>query len=41
MPHIVALYSDTRQAVQALVTPDAIHCGVCKPLGKPVHLEEL
>ena len=36
MPHIVALYRDQKNAVQALITPEAIHCGVCKPLGKPV-----
>jgi len=41
LPHIVALYRDEKNSVQALVTPEAVHCGVCKPLGRPVKLEEL
>jgi hypothetical protein len=39
MPHIVAVYTDAQQTVQALVTPEAVHCGVCRPLGAPVPLE--
>lgn len=41
MPHIVGLYRDPKNAMQALVTPDAVHCGMCKPLGQPVKLEQL
>jgi hypothetical protein len=42
MPHIVALYAGKNgNEPLAFVTPEAVHCGVCKPLGKPIKLEGL
>ena len=39
MPHIVALYLSKDDEPLAFVTPESVHCGVCKPLGKPIKLE--
>jgi NSD Cys-His rich domain len=39
MPHIVAMYSKADNEQMAFVTPEAVHCGVCSPLGKPIKLE--
>ncbi|MBC7869958.1 MAG: hypothetical protein H7Y09_03905 [Chitinophagaceae bacterium] len=41
LPHIDALYSTNDKTRMAFVTPDSVHCGICKPLGKPVKLEGL
>jgi hypothetical protein len=39
LPHIVAMYSVADKEQMAFVTPEAVHCGVCNPLGKPIKLE--
>jgi hypothetical protein len=41
MPHIVALYRDTKGAHKAIVTARALFCGVCEPREEPVELPEL
>lgn len=41
LPAILAAFSDQENNVQALVAPDAIHCGTCKPRGRPVKLDGL
>ena len=40
-PYIVALYPGEDSVQKAIVVPDAIWCGVCKPREQPVALPEL
>jgi hypothetical protein len=41
MPHIVALYRDSKNAPKAIVTARALFCGVCEPREDPVDIPEL
>lgn len=41
LPHIDALYADPAHGLWALTTPEAVHCGVCRPRGKPVRMTDL
>jgi hypothetical protein len=41
LPHLDAVVRAISGGVYALATPDAVHCGVCRPRGKPVRLDEL
>src|ERR1043165_3438671 len=38
MPHIVALYRDSKNAQKAIVTARALFCGVCEPREDPVEI---
>jgi hypothetical protein len=41
MPHIVALYHDSRNTHKAIITARALFCGVCEPREDPVEVPEL
>jgi hypothetical protein len=41
MPAILAMFRADDESLQALVEPDAVHCGTCKPRGRPVKLDGL
>ena len=41
MPHIVALYRDSKNVQKAIVTARALFCGVCEPREDPVEIPEL
>lgn len=41
MPHIVALYRDSKGAQKAVITARALFCGVCEPREDPVEVPEL
>ena len=40
-PYIVALYKGEKEDQKAIIVPDAVYCGVCKPREQPVPLPEL
>ena len=40
-PYIVSLYRGEDGIQKAIVVPDAVYCGVCKPREQPVPLPEL
>ena len=40
-PHVLAVYRNKRDQLRALVTPDAIYCGECKPKEHPVDIGEI
>jgi len=40
-PYIVALYQGEDETPKAIVVPDAVWCGKCKPREQPVPLPEL
>jgi hypothetical protein len=40
-PYIIGLYEGKDGVVKAIVVPDAIHCGKCKPQERPVPLPDL
>jgi len=40
-PFIVELYQGEDGVQKAIVVPDAVYCGVCKPREQPVPLPEL
>jgi hypothetical protein len=40
-PVIVALFKGTDDIQKAIVVPDAIWCGICKPREQPVPLPDL
>jgi hypothetical protein len=40
-PYIVSLYSGEDGIHKAIVVPDAVYCGICKPREQPVPLPEL
>ncbi len=40
-PFIVSLYKGDDAVQKAIVVPDAVWCGVCKPREQPVPLPEL
>lgn len=40
-PYIVSLYTGDDDVPMAIVVPDAVYCGVCKPREQPVPLPEL
>jgi hypothetical protein len=41
LPLPLAIWRDRSGMLQSLVTADAVHCGACKPTGRPVPLTEL
>jgi len=41
MPAILAMFRGDDASLQALAEPDAVHCGICKPRGRPVRLDGL
>ena len=41
LPYIVALFKDEKGLHKALVVPDALYCGVCKPSDDPVAIPQL
>jgi hypothetical protein len=41
LPSILALFRADDQSIQALVEPEAVHCGICKPRGRPLRLDGL
>ena len=41
LPHALAVYRNRKGLLRALVTPDAVYCGVCKPKDQPVDLGEI
>jgi hypothetical protein len=41
MPHIVALFKDSRGNHKAIVTARALFCGICEPREDPVEVPEL
>ena len=41
MPHVLAIYRNAKNQLRALVTPDAVYCGMCNPREKPVDLSEI
>ncbi|MBI4567326.1 MAG: hypothetical protein HY719_02905 [Planctomycetes bacterium] len=41
MPSLVQVYRDKAGAMKAIVTENALHCGVCRPREDPVDLPEL
>lgn len=41
VPFIISLYEGKDGVVKAIVVPDAVHCGMCKPHERPVPLPEL
>lgn len=41
MPHIVALYTGEKGVRKAIVTANAVYCGICEPREDPVELPEL
>jgi hypothetical protein len=41
LPAILATFQDADRHLQALVAPDAVFCGTCKPRGRPVKLDGL
>lgn len=41
LPAILALFRADDESLQALVEPEAVHCGICKPRGRPIKLEGL
>jgi hypothetical protein len=40
-PYIVSLYRGEDGIHKAVVVPDAVYCGICKPREQPVPLPEL
>lgn len=40
-PYIVSLYTGEDDVPEAIVVPDAVYCGICKPREQPVPLPEL
>lgn len=40
-PYIVSLYQGKGGIQKAIVVPDAIYCGLCKPHERPIPLPEL
>ena len=40
-PYIVGLYRGEDGNQKAIVVPDAVYCGICKPREQPVALPEL
>lgn len=40
-PYIVGLYRGENGIQKAVVVPDAVYCGICKPREQPVPLPEL
>lgn len=40
-PYIVSLYEGEDDVWKAVVVPDAVFCGICKPREQPVPLPEL
>jgi hypothetical protein len=41
LPHIEEMYLDRHGEHKALVVPDALYCGVCRPREDPIVLKNL
>ena len=41
LPGIVSVFADQGARPKALVVPDSLHCGVCKPRGDPIDIGDL
>jgi hypothetical protein len=41
LPAILGMFHADDGSLQALVEPDAVHCGTCQPRGRPVRLDGL
>lgn len=41
MPYIVNLYTGESGEQMAIVVPEAVYCGICKPRERPVPMPEL
>jgi hypothetical protein len=41
LPHIEAVFHDRELNHKALVVPEAVYCGVCRPREDPVDLPDL
>lgn len=41
MPHPLSVYRTKEGKLNALVVPDALYCGVCKPKEDPVDISEI
>jgi hypothetical protein len=40
-PYIISVYTGEDGVPKAIVVPDAVYCGICKPREQPVPLPEL
>ena len=40
-PYIVGLYTGDQGIQKAIVVPNAVYCGICKPREQPVPMPEL
>jgi len=41
LPHIEEMYVDRSGVHKALVVPDALYCGICRPREDPIVLKDL
>lgn len=41
LPHIEEVFHDDGMKYKALVVPEAVYCGICKPREDPVELPDL
>jgi hypothetical protein len=41
LPAILGMFRADDGSLQALVEPEAVHCGTCQPRGRPVKLDGL
>ncbi len=41
LPHLDAVFTGNLKELFALATPEAVHCGVCRPRGKPIRMTDL
>jgi hypothetical protein len=41
MPHPLSVYRTKEGKLNALVVPDALYCGVCRPKEDPVDISEI
>jgi hypothetical protein len=41
LPSIISIFSSKNNVKKAIVVPDAIYCGVCKPKDEPVDLKDI
>jgi len=40
MPRVISTFRSRENNLMAIACPDALYCGICKPKGEPVQLEE-
>ena len=41
MPHILTVYVGQGQIPKAIVTADALYCGICRPQPEPIEMPEI